>query len=344
MKIRRINEISQYIPEDIDQYTKKIIDLLNNCNIYIKSGHNEEERQSGDFEIKILEDGSIDVIGSVIANEATSPIPIKINYVWGDFWAPKFEKLVNFPNEIGGSFILYGSQINSLVGGPISVGNRLDIRDCQNIKSLLGSPKVVGEYFICTNTGINSLESGPSKIGNSGKYFKKDAYYFDYNVNSNKLYSLRGSPEIVSGSFDCSWNNIQNFEGGPRIVNWSYDFTCNDVKDFTGFPEDDYSYMKFIGYRHRKMYGPNQIPIKFKTNPVEEILNLIPDDGQLIHSNLESAERSKKILMLIRCLNEYDVIRNGDTIIADRLIHSLEECGVDINLDEIEFRNYSLRF
>jgi hypothetical protein len=90
------------------------------------------------------------------------------------------------------------------------------------------------------------------------------------------------------------------------------------------------------------MFAPGGVPIEFKTNPVEEILNLIPDDRQLSSSNLESADRSKKIFMFIDSLNRNSVIRNGDTIIADRLIHSLEECGIDIDYDGLQFKNYNL--
>lgn len=343
MKIRRINEITQYYPTSFTKDVKEIIKSFNECGIYIKSGKNTQSSETKDFEIVKLQDGSIDVIGSVIANEATSPIPIKLNNVWGDFWVPKFEDPINFPNEVGGAMIIYGSQIGSLVGGPKSIGDRLDIRDCPNIKSLLGCPKVVGENFNCTNTNIKSLEHGPSIIGHSGKFFGKDSSHFDYSVGRNQISSLSGCPEIVTGDFDCSWNNLENFEGGPKIVNWSYSFICNNIKDFSGFPEYDSSYIKFIGYRHKKMFASGGVPIEFKTNPVEEILNLIPDDRQLSNSNLENAERSKVILMFIDSLNRNGVIRNGDTIIADRLIHSLEECGIDIDYDELQFKNYNLK-
>jgi hypothetical protein len=316
---------------------RRILTLLNNFNITIRSGKNTEAAEDDNFDITILSDGSIDVLGTIIAKYAES-IPIKFNKVSGDFWAPeKVKNSTNFPNEVGGSFLLYDGQLESRVGGPKFVGDRYDIRNCKNLKSLIGGPESVGENFYCTNSNIETLDGGPSMIGSSGKSFGQVSSTFDYGCSKNKLKSLKGCANIPISQFDCSYNNLENFEGGPKIVNWSYNFVCNDIRDFTGFPTYESSYIKFIGYRHRHMNG-----LTLKKNPVEEILNLIPNDLQIDHA-LENAERSKLIFRFIDLINENSVIRNGDTIMADRLIHSLGECGVNMDYDDFKFNNYELR-
>lgn len=328
------NFLPKFHPND------EVLKLLENSNIiirYMKNSGSLPQIDNSQNIIKILDDGSIDVFGSVDATMAKD-IPIKFNRIWGDFFGPKSMKIPNnFPNIINGSFNLGDGLLETLVGGPSYVGDRFDIRNNKNLKNLDGCPDKIGEHFYCSGCSIESLEGGPSIIGNSGVTFGHLTSQFSYSCSHNNLKSLSGCPDVVGGEFDCSYNKLQNFEGGPKIVNHSYQFSINNIVDFVGFPSPESSYIKFIGYRA----SPLEQQITKIDNPVVEILGLIPDSPRISFNMFESEDRSRKIITFIYFLNEYNVIRNGDTIVADRLFESLSEVGVDHKKD-LEFTNYRI--
>ncbi len=61
--------------------------------------------------------------------------------------------------------------------------------------------------------------------------------YGDFNVDKNKLTSLKGCPEIVMGSFCCSLNNLTSLDYCPKRIGES--FTCykNQLTSLSGMPK-----------------------------------------------------------------------------------------------------------
>jgi len=48
---------------------------------------------------------------------------------------------------------------------------------------------------------------------------------------------LEGSPEVVGGDFNCSYNGLVSLEGGPRRVGRNFDCSYNRLKTLEGAPE-----------------------------------------------------------------------------------------------------------
>lgn len=70
-----------------------------------------------------------------------------------------------------------------------------------------------------------------------GTYLFDDVHvHAHFLINSNELTSLVGSPAIVNGEFNCSWNFLETLEGAPRRVGA---FLCqfNLIQNLKGSPE-----------------------------------------------------------------------------------------------------------
>ena len=56
----------------------------------------------------------------------------------------------------------------------------------------------------------------------------------ELDISDNKLVSLDGSPNHITGSFKCDYNNLTSLVGGPQIVDGSYYCTENNLTDLAG--------------------------------------------------------------------------------------------------------------
>ena len=130
----------------------------------------------------------------------------------------------------------------------------------------------------------SSVDLGDYKLLELPLKFGKVLGYFDCVMN--QLTSLKNSPKHVVNSFYCSHNLLTTLKEGPGIVSGDYHCDNNLLKDVYGFPK----------------YFNNDIIIY--DNTVVEILNLVPH---------------QKIPAFIKWLSEYDVIREGNKIVEQRL-------------------------
>lgn len=67
-------------------------------------------------------------------------------------------------------------------------------------------------------------------------FFKEVGGNFSISYNA-KITSLKGCPEIVRGSFDCSWTNIDSLQGAPKEVGGSFYCTGTKITSLEGAPE-----------------------------------------------------------------------------------------------------------
>ena len=117
----------------------------------------------------------------------------------------------------------------------------------------------------------------------------------------NELKSLEGCPQTVSGSFYCNNNKLKSLEGCPQTVDGN--FICNDNKltDLEHFPE------------------VNGIILLIGGNPV----NL------LVYTFINKADS-----FMIEDFNDYEIVRNRDTVMLDRLQTFIE--GFDLEMPDLE--------
>ncbi|MBD5398615.1 hypothetical protein HDR60_03865 [bacterium] len=58
-----------------------------------------------------------------------------------------------------------------------------------------------------------------------------------FNCSYNQLTSLEGAPKIVKGKFICSHNKLTNLEGGPEVVNGYFDCSQCELTTLKGGPK-----------------------------------------------------------------------------------------------------------
>jgi hypothetical protein len=113
---------------------------------------------------------------------------------------------------------------------------------------------------------------------------------YDFYCSANKLTSLEGSPISVSGSFYCYGNNLTTLEGCPESVGGN--FNCENNK--------------IITFEHLPLSINGDFSCGGK-NPIYEVWKLFEDYSK------------------IELFNDYDIIREPNIIILDRLNGFLED-------------------
>ena len=119
----------------------------------------------------------------------------------------------------------------------------------------------------------------------------------------NKLKSLEGCPKTVNGSFFCSDNKLKSLEGCPKTVGDGFYCSNNELRDLEYFPEVD-------GI------------ISMRENPVY----------LLVYTFIQNADS-----FLIEDFNDYEIVRNRDTVMLDRLQTFIKDNGLEMpDLDKIK--------
>ena len=154
----------------------------------------------------------------------------------------------------------------------------------------------VSGYFNCSYNKLKTLEGCPEKVGgtfncsfNQLKTLKGcpqtvDGYFICYR---NELKTLEFSPQTVGGHFNCSFNDIETLRGCPLVVNANFLCDDNELKDLDYFPE---------------VSGG----IYIQDNPV----------CLLIYTFIYKRETDS---FLIEDFVDYEIVRNRDTVMLDRL-------------------------
>jgi hypothetical protein len=103
--------------------------------------------------------------------------------------------------------------------------------------------------------------------------------------HSNKLKTLEGCPQTVDGFFDCSHNELKTLEGSPQTVGGNFYCSFNELRDLEHFPE-----------------------VSGSINIEENTVYL------LVYTFIENADS-----FMIEDFNDYEIVRNRDTVMLDRL-------------------------
>lgn len=118
------------------------------------------------------------------------------------------------------------------------VDNWFILNEMPNLTTLEGCPVEVGEGFACRETKITSLEGCPTITNDKS-----------FNVYSNKLTSLKGSPKVVS-QMHCDFNDLTDLKGSPEIVmgsdrgNSIFNCSNNDITSLEFGPKKvDHNYL-----------------------------------------------------------------------------------------------------
>lgn len=121
------------------------------------------------------------------------------------------------------------SKINNLEGCPEIIDEYLMIKNCSYFTSLQGTLKeFAGVYFTITHTSLKDMKHCPVTTGTLTnfqlRYNNIDSLVgmpkkcHDLNISDNKLKTLVGCPEHITGNFFCSNNDLQNLDGFPKLI------------------------------------------------------------------------------------------------------------------------------
>jgi len=125
-----------------------------------------------------------------------------------------------------------------------------------------------------------------------------------FDCSNNKLKSLEGGPQTLGSGFDCSNNKLKSLKGGPQIVGGGF-INCsnNKLTDLEYFPE-------VSGYINTKF----------------NLINL------LVYTFIKDVNS-----FLIEDFIDYEIVRNGDTVMLDRLQTFIRDNDLEMpDLDEIK--------
>ena len=159
------------------------------------------------------------------------------------------------------NFIIWDSNLTSLLGAPQFIGGYFDVR-YNKLKTLEGSPKYVGGSFYCDYNELTSLVGAPKNIKGC------------FSCAHNKLTTLVGAPETVNSGFMCRNNNLISLEGAPRKVVGFFDCIENKLISLKGAPEtivgtfafDAGSLLSLDGLPRAKDYLVNDCNMFFRTS------------------------------------------------------------------------------
>ena len=140
------------------------------------------------------------------------------------------------------------------------------------------------------------------------KFNKVSGHFYCYD---SSLFSLEGSPREVGGDFYCSTNRLKTLEGCPDIVGGFFNCNNNIISTLEYCPKkvNDFSCNNNSLYSLEGLTTNIGNHFSCESNPVWEIWKLINDDEHL------------------ELFLDYDIVRDGNTIILDRLNDLLDLIG-----------------
>jgi len=150
--------------------------------------------------------------------------------------------------------------------------------------------------FSCYDNKLKTLEGCPQTVSGS------------FDCSNNKLESLEGCPQTVDGNFDCYRNKLITLEGSPSVVNGNLICYDNKLETLEGSPKTiNGNFLCFVNKLKDLEYFPEVSDyINIRDNPV----NL------LVYTFIENEETDS---FMIEDFIDYEIVRNRDTVMLDRL-------------------------
>ena len=168
--------------------------------------------------------GSYDISNNKLTSLKNCPSFVKGNF---DCSHNNLTSLRDGPQEVQGSYYCNFNKITSLDGIAKIIGGGIDI-SYNELTSLQGLP---------TLKSNRSLKVSDNKITSLIGYGFESIEFSSFDVNSNKLTSLAGSPYRVNANYECDANPIENFVGGPKFVGRNfYATSLRSLKSIEGLP------------------------------------------------------------------------------------------------------------
>ena len=170
----------------------------------------------------------------------------------------------------------------------------------------------VSGNFYCNNNALESLEGSPQTVGGG------------FQCSQNELKTLEGCPQTVNGDFYCFNNNLKTLKGCPQTVNGNFSCDNNELKSLKGCPQ---TVNGNFGCKDNELKDLEHFPevngiIGIRGNPV----NL------LTYTFIEKADS-----FMIEDFIDYEIVRNRDTVMLDRLQTFIEGFDLEMpNLEEIK--------
>jgi len=132
--------------------------------------------------------------------------------------------------------------------------------------------------------------------------------YVDGNFNCarNKLKTLEGSPKTISGYFYCYFNELKSLEGCPQTVSGSFYCSNNKLVSLEGCPQTVGFNFGCEDNKLRDLEHFPEVNIYIQDNPV----------CLLIYTFIYKRETDS---FLIEDFVDYEIVRNRDTVMLDRL-------------------------
>ncbi len=122
--------------------------------------------------------------------------------------------------------------------------------------------------------GLTSLEGSPELIR------------ANFEVQDNKLVTLKGGPERVEGSVFAHRNKLTSLEGSPKYIGKHFSISKNEIEDFAGAPEHIGGAVNFSNNKLRSLHNIHKHfkyiheHIDLDGNPViSHVLGLLLIDG-----------------------------------------------------------------
>ena len=204
----------------------------------------------------------------------------------------------NFPTtkeeviEVCRNYQIYNYTINDDLS--IDVDGDVDLHNQGLGKCLPLRFNYVGGDFDCSNNELKTLEGSPQTVGGSFNCYRNNLKTLkgcpqtvdgDFNCSKNELETLEGSPQKVGGYFNCRGNELVSLIGCPQTVDGDFDCSYNKLKDLEHFPEVSGD----IDIRYNAVY-------------------------LLLYTFINKADT-----FMIEDFIDYEIVRNGDTVMLDRL-------------------------
>ena len=221
----------------------------------------------------------------------------------------RFNESKNSIESICIKYGIYNYTINE--DGSIDVDVNVDLAN----KKLIELPlrfRNVGGNFWCHNSDLTTLEGCPENVGG------------DFTCFNNRLTSLKGCPEIIGGDFACFRNEIVSLDDCPKNVVGDFDCSDNQLTSLEGLPQSVYiSCMdnNIVDFRGISEYYEGDLDCE--GNPIYEIYALF------------------KTSKCIKWINEFDVIKDGNKVIMDRLEEVYHQLGMEMP-ENITFKSYEI--
>ena len=97
-------------------------------------------------------------------------------------------------------------------------------------------------------------------------------------IGDNQLTSLEGSPNHITGDFECRFNLLTSLVGGPQHVDEDYNCTFNRLTDLVGCASHIGDRMIFDNNKITSLIGIHKI--------IKSCTNMVFDDNKIIEGGI----------------------------------------------------------